>query len=108
MFFAFAGFARITVIGEEVKDPKKTLAINPEFLLEGEAEIVVKNARFFLKAGGYAMLSIKARSVDVVGEPNKIYKDQVGVLEDAGFRVEQLVELEPYELDHALALSRLT
>jgi len=25
MFFAFAGFARITVIGEEVKDPKKTI-----------------------------------------------------------------------------------
>jgi basic amino acid/polyamine antiporter, APA family len=25
MFFAFAGFARITIIGEEVKDPKKTI-----------------------------------------------------------------------------------
>jgi APA family basic amino acid/polyamine antiporter len=25
MFFAFAGFARITVIGEEVRDPKKTI-----------------------------------------------------------------------------------
>jgi fibrillarin-like pre-rRNA processing protein len=70
-----------------------------------QADIVVKNARQFLKKGGYAMLSIKSRSIDVSKEPAEIYRDQVRILEAGGFRVEEVVELDPYELDHALALA---
>ncbi len=72
-----------------------------------QAEILVKNARLFLRRGGYAMLSIKSRSVDVRSEPETVYIGQVGVLEKAGFETEQVLGLEPYELDHALALARL-
>jgi fibrillarin-like pre-rRNA processing protein len=73
-----------------------------------QAEIVVKNARRFLQRGGYTMLSIKSRSVDVVMEPSAVYAGQIKVLEESGFEVGQVVELEPYELDHALALARLS
>jgi fibrillarin-like pre-rRNA processing protein len=72
-----------------------------------QADIVVKNARLFLKKGGYAMLSIKSRSIDVGRAPAEIYRDQVRILEAGGFRVEEVVELDPYELDHALALASL-
>jgi fibrillarin-like pre-rRNA processing protein len=72
-----------------------------------QADIVVKNARLFLKKGGYVMLSIKSRSIDVSRDPAEIYKDQVKILEAGGFRVEEVVELDPYELDHALALASL-
>jgi fibrillarin-like pre-rRNA processing protein len=72
-----------------------------------QADIVVKNARVFLKKGGYAMLSIKSRSIDVGREPAEIYRDQVRILEAGGFRVEEVVELDPFELDHALALASL-
>ncbi len=72
-----------------------------------QADIVVKNARLFLKKGGYAMLSIKSRSIDVGREPAEIYRDQVRILEAGGFRVEEVVELDPFELDHALALASL-
>ncbi len=70
-----------------------------------QAEIVVKNARF-LRRGGHAMLSIKSRSVDVMSEPSAVYAGQVRVLEESGFEIEQVVELEPYEIDHALALAK--
>ncbi len=72
-----------------------------------QAEIVVKNARFYLKRGRYAMLSIKARSIDVGRAPEEVFKEQVKILEAGGMRVDELVSLEPFELDHALALASL-
>jgi fibrillarin-like rRNA methylase len=51
------------------------------------------------------MLSIKARSIDVAGRPQEVYRSQVGVLEGAGLKMIQLVSLEPYEGDHAMAIA---
>ncbi len=70
-----------------------------------QAEIVVKNASIFLKRGGWAMLSIKSRSVDVRQRPRDVYDAQVEVLEGGGLKVRELVELDPYEKDHAMALA---
>jgi fibrillarin-like pre-rRNA processing protein len=70
-----------------------------------QAEIVVKNASMFLKEGGWAMLSIKSRSVDVRRKPRDVYDAQVGVLEGGGLKVREFVELDPYEKDHAMALA---
>ena len=72
-----------------------------------QAEIVVKNAKMFLKKRGYIMLSIKSRSIDVGKNPEEIYREQVGILEAEAIRVEELVELDPFEVDHALALASL-
>jgi fibrillarin-like pre-rRNA processing protein len=72
-----------------------------------QAEIVVKNAKIFLKKGGYAMFSIKSRSIDVGRNPVEIFREQVKVLEARGFSVEELIELDPFEKDHALALASL-
>jgi fibrillarin-like pre-rRNA processing protein len=70
-----------------------------------QAEIVVKNAKIFLKKGGYAMFSIKSRSIDVGRSPAEIFKEQVKLLEGKSFSVEELIELDPFEKDHALALA---
>jgi fibrillarin-like pre-rRNA processing protein len=72
-----------------------------------QAEIVVKNARVYLKKGGYAMLSIKSRSIDVGILPAEVYGEQVEILKRGGFNVEELLTLDPFEVDHALALARL-
>jgi fibrillarin-like pre-rRNA processing protein len=72
-----------------------------------QAEIVVKNAKIFLKKGGYAMFSIKSRSIDVSSDPAEIFREQVKILEARGFPVEELIELDPFEKDHALALVSL-
>jgi fibrillarin-like pre-rRNA processing protein len=70
-----------------------------------QAEIVVKNASMYLKGGGWAMLSIKSRSVDVRRKPRDVYEAEVAVLEGGGLKVRELVELDPYEKDHAMALA---
>ena len=71
-----------------------------------QAEIVLKNASIFLSRGGYAMLAIKSRSVDVTKEPSEVYSEQVEVLTRGGFTVGEMVELDPYEKDHALVIAR--
>lgn len=72
-----------------------------------QAEIVVKNIRFFLKSSGYAMLSIKSRSIDVGRDPVVIFAEQTAILRNNGLEILELIELDPYEKDHALAVVKL-
>ena len=71
-----------------------------------QAAIVVRNAQLFLKSGGWVLMAIKSRSVDVTRPPEEVYEEQVGELKTSGFEVLEVVELEPYERDHAMALAR--
>jgi len=71
-----------------------------------ETEIAVYNAHFFLKSKGYLMLAIKARSIDVTKDPREIYKIEVKKLEDSGFKVEEVIQLDPYDKDHAMVLAK--
>lgn len=71
-----------------------------------QSEILAENARFYLKPGGYAALAVKARSIDVSRAPRDIYAQEAEKLRKEGFKILELVELEPYEKDHALILAR--
>ena len=70
-----------------------------------QAEIIVNNAKHFLKETGWMMLSIKSRSIDVREKPQDVYADQVKIIEDAGYTVHEVVVLDPYEKDHAMVLA---
>jgi fibrillarin-like pre-rRNA processing protein len=70
-----------------------------------QAQIVVDNAKLFLKKHGYAILCVKSRSVDVSGEPEEIFKAQARILDSKGFEIHQLINLEPFEKDHAMIIS---
>jgi fibrillarin-like pre-rRNA processing protein len=67
-----------------------------------EVEIFIRNCNEFLKQGGYGMIAIKSRSIDVIKSPEQIYKESVEKLKKAGYKVLEVVDLEPYEKDHAL------
>ncbi len=71
-----------------------------------QASIVARNARFFLKDGGYMLLAIKARSIDVTVEPSEVYKREVQTLKDAGFTIVDVVHLDPFDRDHAMIYAR--
>jgi fibrillarin-like pre-rRNA processing protein len=62
----------------------------------------VKNAEMYLRQGGRLAMAIKSRSVNVTRSPREVYSDQVGVLEGGGFTIGEMLELEPYEKDHAM------
>jgi fibrillarin-like pre-rRNA processing protein len=67
-----------------------------------QAELVVRNAEMFLREGGRLAMAIKSRSVNVTRSPRDVYSDQIGVLEGGGFTIGEMLELEPYEKDHAM------
>ena len=69
-----------------------------------QADIVIKNAEFFLKPGGVILLAIKSRSVDVTRSPAEIYNEQKGILERV-FKVEEMLELDPFEKAHAFIIA---
>ena len=52
------------------------------------------------------MLAIKARSIDVTKEPSEIYKREISILEKNGFKIHQVIHLEPYDRDHAMIVAQ--
>jgi fibrillarin-like pre-rRNA processing protein len=67
--------------------------------------IAVQNCRAMLKPGGRLLLVVKARSIDVLKDPERVFQEERRRLEGAGFRVESIIELSPFEKDHALILA---
>ena len=70
-----------------------------------QAAIFAKNVNRFKPQS--AMLAIKARSVDVAAHPREVY-DRVAaeVAELTGYEVVEMVDLGPYEKDHAAIVLR--
>ena len=69
---------------------------------QDQTEIAIQNSQSFLKAGGSIFLIVKTRSIDVIANPKLVIRDQVKKLEDNGFSVEQVINLEPFDKDHAI------
>ena len=65
-----------------------------------QTELFMKNMDLFLKDDGMGLLMIKARSIDVVQKPKKVFKEQEKKLKEKGFQIVEKVKLEPYEKDH--------
>lgn len=68
-----------------------------------QSEIMLKNAKMFLKNGGHGFLAIKARSVDVTKEPSEIYKKEIETLRKS-FEIKNVVHLEPYDKAHVMII----
>jgi len=67
-----------------------------------QASLVADNADMFLKDGGWLLLAIKARSIDVTAEPSEVYKREIETLKARGFEIVDVVHLEPFDRDHAM------
>jgi fibrillarin-like pre-rRNA processing protein len=67
-----------------------------------QTAIAVANCDSMLKEGGTLLLVVKARSIDVLKEPPKVFREEADRLEGMGFAVVKTVELSPFEKDHAL------
>lgn len=65
-----------------------------------QTELFMKNMNIFAKEEGKGLLMLKARSIDVVQKPKKIFKEEEKKLKEKGFTVLEKIKLEPYEKDH--------
>jgi fibrillarin-like pre-rRNA processing protein len=71
-----------------------------------QSKIVADNADLFLKDGGWVMMAIKAMSIDVTKQPSETYKREIDHLEERGYKVEEVLHLEPYDIAHAFVVAR--
>jgi len=72
---------------------------------KNQGEILLKNARAYLKKNGFAIIVIKARSIDVVRAADEIFKKEIKILEKE-MGVLEVVSLRPYDKDHILVVLR--
>lgn len=66
-----------------------------------QVSIFLKNCQIFLRKGGFGLLAVKARSIDVTKNPKSIFHQVRAQLEKQHPIVDYRM-LEPYELDHAM------
>jgi len=66
-----------------------------------QAEIFLKNCKMFLKEGGFGLLAVKARSVDVTKNPKDVFRTIRAMLEKE-MTIVDYRELDPFEMDHAM------
>ncbi|MEM4347193.1 MAG: fibrillarin-like rRNA/tRNA 2'-O-methyltransferase [Candidatus Altiarchaeota archaeon] len=71
---------------------------------KNQAEILLKNSEYFMPE--YAMLAIKARSINSIQEPKKIFNQEIDKLKSK-FQVLQIIDLKPYDKDHVLVNLKL-
>ena len=71
-----------------------------------ETEMAIRNAKEFLRKGGYMVIAIKSQSIDVTKKPQEIYEQEKRKLENAGMQIVQLIDLEPHEEKHCMIVAR--
>lgn len=71
-----------------------------------QSEILIRNAKLFLKKEGFALLAIKSRSIDVTENPEVIYRQELEKLE-RHFIVMEKRRLDPFEKDHLFVVMKL-
>lgn len=71
-----------------------------------QARVLADNSEYFLKPEGYGLIALKARSIDVTLEPDKVFEKEIQVLRNRGFQILEEVALEPYDKAHAMVVMR--
>jgi fibrillarin-like pre-rRNA processing protein len=91
----------------EYEEVGKVDAIYQDVAQPNQDEILIVNARMFLKKGGIAMLAIKSQSIDVTLEPKEVFERVLRKLEGEGnFEVLEKIKLEPFDKDHLFVVLR--
>ncbi|MEM7815801.1 MAG: fibrillarin-like rRNA/tRNA 2'-O-methyltransferase [Candidatus Aenigmatarchaeota archaeon] len=72
---------------------------------DDQSDILIRNCEMFLKPDGFAIISIKARSIDVTKPPKEVYKQELQKLKGF-FDIVEKIELEPYEKDHLFVVMK--
>jgi len=98
---------------EDANHPERYQHIVPEVDLvyqdisqRNQVDIFVKNCDKFLKGDGEGIIMVKSRSIDVSAHPREIYRRVEKDLEEKGYKVKEVKELDPYAKDHACIVIR--
>lgn len=90
---------------EEYREVGKVDAVYQDIAQPDQDDILIKNAKMFLKKDGLALLCIKSQSIDVTKEPQVVFDAVVKKLEPV-FEVLEKIRLEPFDKDHLFVVLR--
>jgi len=85
----FSVFGTVDVLYCDIAQPDQT-------------EIAVANCLIYLKPSGTLLLVVKTRSINVLLNPKTVIAQEAKKLENTKFSIKQIIDLEPYDKDHAL------
>jgi len=84
---------------EEYKEVGEVDVIYQDVAQPDQDDILIRNAKMFLKKGGIAMLCIKSQSIDVTTKPKEVFDKVIKKLEPH-FEILEQIKLEPFDKDH--------
>jgi fibrillarin-like pre-rRNA processing protein len=90
---------------EEYDWIEKVDVVYEDVASDDQSPIMIRNCERFLKPNGFAMLAIKARSIDVVKKPEEVYRQELAKLEKH-FKILDKVRLDPFEKDHMFVVMK--
>ncbi len=80
-------------------------AIYQDVAQPDQDDILISNAKMFLKKGGIAMICIKSQSIDVTKDPKLVFEAVLAKLATA-FETIEKIRLEPFDKDHLFVVLR--
>jgi len=88
----FSVYKKVDVVYVDIAQPDQT-------------DIAIENCKLYLKSGGYLLLVIKTRSIDVTKDPKGVIKNEKKNW--SFFEIKQTIDLHPYDKDHAMVIATL-
>ncbi|MDQ4073198.1 MAG: fibrillarin-like rRNA/tRNA 2'-O-methyltransferase [Thermoproteota archaeon] len=67
-----------------------------------QTKIAIDNCKTYLKNNGDLILIIKTRSIDVLKDPRTVTENEAKKLEANDFKINQIINLDPFDIDHSL------
>ncbi|MEM4359276.1 MAG: fibrillarin-like rRNA/tRNA 2'-O-methyltransferase [Candidatus Bilamarchaeaceae archaeon] len=89
----------------EYKEVGKVDVIYQDVAQPDQDEILIANAKMFLKKDGIAMIAIKSQSIDVTLEPKEVFERVLKKLAEH-FEILEMIKLEPFDKDHLFVVLR--
>lgn len=71
-----------------------------------QTQIVMNNAKHFLKDKGEVLIAIKANCVNSLAEPEEVFNTEKEKLRKKGWQLLSQITLEPYQRHHAMITAR--
>jgi fibrillarin-like pre-rRNA processing protein len=67
-----------------------------------QTDIAIANCHAYLKKGGAILVVIKTRSIDVTMDPKVVVEREAKRLQENGFHINQIINLDPFDKDHGI------
>ena len=82
--------------------PEKVDVIYADVAQPNQAQLVKRNANFFLKEKGSCLMAIKARSISQSVPLSQIFEEQINYMVENGFELVQQLNIASFHKDHVV------